>query len=258
MSDATDFRLEEDPNRSERRFDFGLLANFVHQVINPLSGTSGHIGNLIDGSVPEAKREQRLRAARAQLEHSISLMRNLAYFSQISIDPKNTNPGAIRKICVIPQVIIEAIQFYQEMASTKNIAVEHLNPNDQYRVIGNPDLLRQVFMNMIDNAIKYGNSGSKVYFSARPQKKTGKLIVEVNSVGVPISNSERLKLFQLGFRGEEAKKKVSSGTGLGLNICRTIINGVHGGDISVNCSSDGRTIFLISFPDYSIGERHDR
>ncbi len=255
MSDATDFRLVDEPERSDRKFDFGLLANFVHQVINPLSGTSGHIGNLIDGSVPENKREQRLRAARAQLEHSISLMRNLAYFSQISIDPKNTNPGAVRKICVIPQVIIEAIQYYQEIASSRGIAVEHLNPGDQYRVVGNPDLLRQVFMNMIDNAIKYANRDTKVTFTARPQKKTGNLIVEISSHGVPIAIAERQKLFALGFRGEAASKKVASGTGLGLHICQTIIQGVHGGEITVDSAGDGRTTFLIKFPEFTLGDR---
>ena len=256
MPDTTDFRLTDDEAPLERKFDFGLLANFVHQVINPLSGTSGHIGNLIDGTVPENKRVQRLRAARAQLEHSISLMRNLAYFSQISIDPLNTNPGAIRKVCVIPQVIIEAIQFYQEMANNKNISVEHLNPSDQYRVVGNTDLLRQVFMNMTDNAIKYANPGTRVTFFARPQKKTGALIVEVTSHGVPVSAAERSKLFDLGFRGEAAIKKVSSGTGLGLSICQTIIRGVHGGDITVDSSSDGSTTFLIRFPQFTIGDRN--
>ena len=263
MSDTTNFQLTEDQKGrmtddekgKDRQFDFGLLANFVHQVINPLSGTSGHIGNLIDGLVPENKRDQRLRAARAQLEHSISLMRNLAYFSQISIDPKNTNPGAVRKTCVIPQVIIEAIQYYQEMAANMGIAVEHLNASDQYKVIGNPDLLRQVFMNMIDNGIKYADRGSRVTFSARAQKSTKALIVEITSHGAPIAISERSKLFDLGFRGAAAMNKVASGTGLGLNICRTIIRGVHGGDITVDSSADGKTTFMIRFPEYVKGER---
>jgi signal transduction histidine kinase len=140
---ATDFDVTGVTSYAgDKQLDFGLLANFIHQVINPLSGTSGHIGNLIEGTIPESKRDQRMRAARAQLEHAISLMRNLAYFSQISQDPFSPNPGSIRKVCVIPQTIIEALQFYQEMASNKKVTIEHLNRWDQYKVVGNPDLLR--------------------------------------------------------------------------------------------------------------------
>lgn len=252
MSNTTDFKLTEGVSLAKaREFDFGLLANFVHQVINPLSGTSGHIGNIINGTIPESKKDQRLRAARAQIEHSISLMRNLAYFSQISLDPKNVNPSAVRAICTIPKIIIEAIQYYQEMASTKNISIEHLNSWDQYKVVGNPDLLRQVFMNMADNAVKYANPGSKIQFETKVQVRTGNLLVKVSSTGVPISTPEKERLFELGFRGEAAKQRVSSGTGLGLNICQTIIAGVHGGSIGVESSPDGKTTFLIKFPEYT-------
>jgi len=206
---------------------------------------------LIEGTIPESKREQRLKAARAQLEHAISLMRNLAYFSQIGIDPSNTNPGAVRKTCVIPQVIIESIQYYQEMAASKNISIELLNRWDQYKVIGNPDLLRQVFMNMADNAVKYANSGTRITFESRAQKRTGNLLVEITSVGTPIPIAERTKLFELGFRGSHARQKVASGTGLGLNICKTIIEGVHKGDITLESASNGTTKFIVRFPEYS-------
>jgi signal transduction histidine kinase len=69
-----------------------------------------------------------------------------------------------------------------------------------------------------------------------------------------VSISERDRLFELGFRGGAAIKKVASGTGLGLNICQTIIKGVHGGDITVDSSSSGKTTFLIKFPEYTTGE----
>lgn len=253
MSDSSDFDLTTVTRAANARaLDFGLLANFIHQVINPLSGTSGHIGNLIEGTIPEAKREQRMRAARAQLEHAISLMRNLAYFSQISQDPSNPNPGAVRKTCVIPQVIIEAMQFYQEMAAKKGISIEHLNRWDQFKVVGNPDLLRQVFMNLVDNAVKYAQSNSRVTFEVRCQKRSGNLLIDIKSKGTPIKPDEINKIFDLGFRGSAAIKSVASGTGLGLHICRTIIEGVHKGQITASSSREGITTFTIRFPSYTL------
>jgi len=250
MPDSTGNEVEALSDSKDTKFDFGLLANFVHQVINPLNGVSGTLGNLIDGATPPAKQTQRLRAARAQLEHAISLVRNLAYFSQISIDPKNTNPGAIRKTCVMPQTIIEAIQFFQELAYSRNVAVELVNRWDQFKVEGNPDLLRQVFMNLVDNAVKYSDKGSKVEIEMREQKKSGGLIVAVRSKGSHIPIAERKRIFELGYRGESAKKVVASGTGLGLHICQIIIAGVHNGSITVESSTSGETEFLLRFPEF--------
>jgi len=61
---------------------FALIANVTHQAINPLNGVIGTLDNVIDGTLVGDKREQRIKSARAQLEYTVSLIRNLAYFSQ--------------------------------------------------------------------------------------------------------------------------------------------------------------------------------
>lgn len=234
--------------------DFSLLANFVHQVINPLNGVCGTLDNLADGTTPEYKREMKTRQARAQLEHSIMLVRNLAYFSQISLDPQNTNSGAIKKTCVIPQVIIEAILFFQDAGATKNIKIELEDKITQYRAQGNPDLLRQVFMNLFDNAVKYGDKDSIVNVTTWVQKNTDTLIVKVSGKSAPVPPDERDRVFELGYRSGNAKAKVASGTGLGLHICRVIMEEVHDGEIYLESSITNRTnAFLLKFPKFDIG-----
>lgn len=65
---------------SPETFDLTLLANFVHQVVNPLNGIAGTLDNLANGVIEgEERRHQRLKATRAQLEQCITLMRNLAF-----------------------------------------------------------------------------------------------------------------------------------------------------------------------------------
>jgi signal transduction histidine kinase len=107
-------------NPSEHNlFDLHLLSNFVHQIINPLNGVIGTLDNIIDGTVPTERRDQRLRAVRAQLELSVLLVRNLAYFAKISTIPGALEEADPSKTCVIPQLVIEAAQFFQDLASQR-------------------------------------------------------------------------------------------------------------------------------------------
>ena len=136
------------------QFDLVLLANFVHQVVNPLNGVAGTLDNLVEGVISDEKRrDQRLRVARAQLEQCISLIRNLAYLAQ----GFNELRGIDKKIVVLPQVIIESAMFFAEDAENSGIRFELKDRTTQNRVTGHPDLLRQVLMNIFDNCKKYGN-----------------------------------------------------------------------------------------------------
>lgn len=111
-------------NPSEHNlFDLHLLSNFVHQIINPLNGVIGTLDNIIDGTVPTERRDQRLRAVRAQLEWSVLFVRNLAYFAKISMTPGALEETDTSKTCVIPQLVIEAAQFFQEPGLSKGIKI---------------------------------------------------------------------------------------------------------------------------------------
>lgn len=226
-------------------FDLALLANFVHQIINPLNGVSGTLDNLIDGTISQARFQQRLTAARAQLENCIQLVRNLAYFSELK--GGQFPAGHIKKVCVVPQIIIEAAMYFQEQGARKNIDVVLDNPHDQHKVEGNPELLRQVFMNLMDNAVKYGQRGYPVVIKTWRQRRTGALLVSVKGRSIHIPPEEREKIFSLGFRSLEAKQQLASGTGLGLHICEKILS-LFDSTIEVESSTPaGDVTFLIRF-----------
>ena len=233
--------------------DLHLLSNFIHQVINPLNGVIGTLDNIIDGTVPESRREQRLRAVRAQLEWSVLLVRNLAYFTEVSLTPGAPSTVNASKICVIPQSIIEAAQFFQESGLSRDIRIHLEDRVTQYTVRGSPDLLRQVFMNLFDNAVKYSDEETEVLIRPWSQKKTGHLIVEVTSIGIGFWPDEVEKLFEVGYRGKEAGERIASGSGLGLYICMRIMEDVYQGSIKAEHSRQTRmTTFRLRFPEWRL------
>lgn len=233
--------------------DLRLLSNFVHQVINPLNGVIGTLDNIIDGTVARERRDQRLRAVRAQLEWAVLLVRNLAYFADVASAPGRAKDLQPTKTCILPQLIIEAALFFQEPGLSRGIEIHLEDRTTQYAVTGSPDLLRQVFMNLFDNAVKYAREESRVLVKIWPQKKTGNLLLEFTNQGIGFPVGEAEKLFELGFRGEEAKGLVASGTGLGLYICKLILSDVHSAEIeAVHSRVKGVTTIRIRFPNWRV------
>ncbi len=223
--------------------DLPLLANFVHQVVNPLNGVAGTLDNLSEGIISESRTPQRLRAARAQIEHCITLLRNLAFLSKASSE--DATFGA--KTVILPQVIIEAAMFYQEEAENKKIRINLTDRSTRNSVTARPELIRQVLMNIFDNCVKYSRFGTNVIVNQRIQNSTGFALIEIKSTPqIPLSKDDISKVFELGFRGSNAKLQIASGTGLGLHICKQII-GIYGGDLSLQMDGDD-LLFTVKIP----------
>lgn len=227
-----------------KNLDLTLLANFVHQVINPMNGVAGTLDNLADGTISEQRRVQRTNAARAQLEGCITLVRNLAFLVS---DPVSVAQSELKTI-VLPQIVIEAAMFYQEQGKRRGIEINLSDRKTQNRVSAHPELIRQVLMNIFDNCIKYSRRETEVVVHQRIRSATGQAIFEITSTSkTPVTNKDIERIFELGYRGENARSTIASGTGLGMYVCKQLIEDVHGGSITVQRHRDGLQ-FLIQLP----------
>ena len=235
----TNDRLNEETN-----FDLPLLANFVHQVINPLNGVIGTLDNLIDGTIGEERRIQRTTAARAQLEGCVNLLRNLAYLVR---SPRSLDV-ADKKTVVLPQIIIEAAMHFQEDAGNRDVTIDLTDRNTQNRCSAHPELIRQALMNIFENCAKYSKSGTPVVIEQWVQKRTNNAMITIlNTPSYPINHDDLDKICERGFRGENAKRAVASGTGLGMYICKQIIEDMHNGGIEIQ-TDKGDLKFLLRIP----------
>lgn len=230
-----------------------LLSNFTHQVINPLNGVLGTLDNILDGTVAKDRIHTRLFSARGQLESTVSLVRNLAFFAEYSEAYAEAEKKKEGEVCVLPQLLIEALQFYQEQGRDKGNTIEVVDRRRQIAVRGNRALIRQVFMNIFDNGIKYGLPAEKLLASYWIQKSTHDAVIEISGKSIGFAQSENI--FDLGTRGSDARLATSSGSGLGLHICKLIVQNVFNGKISAEYSRPSRvTKFVITLPGAFINE----
>lgn len=240
-------------HRVQEPFDSALISSFTHQIINPLNGVVGTIDNLIDGTIVGDRREQRLKAVRAQLSHAIELVRNLAYLALLSTESGRGSLAQLGSKSTIPRVVIEAAMFFQELGTEKGVKINLEDRDTQYQVRGPKDLLRQVFTNLFENALKYGDANSAVTVSPKVQKSSGTLIVEVTNTGAGFTHEERDKIFDRGYRGQAAQGVLASGSGLGLFISREILSAAFAATIEAEYSRKNRiATFRIRFPAYTI------
>jgi signal transduction histidine kinase len=121
-----------------------------------------------------------------------------------------------------------------ELAAENNIEVEL-----------DPDLMRQVLTNLIDNAIKYGNENESIKINGCRQNGAVKVSVINKGEGIPEEDIGRI--FERFYRVESSRSRKTGGTGLGLSIVKSIIK-LHGGEISVNSIPGKETEFYFTLP----------
>jgi K+-sensing histidine kinase KdpD len=235
------------PDKRDQIFDLSLMSNFVHQVVNPLNAVCGTLDNIANDDVPAGSIKQRIRASRSQIEYCVELIRNLAFLAEYHRDPEAYARQHSGEVTVIPQCLIDAAQFFQETARKKKMKIHLVDRETQYKVRAERALFRQVFINIFDNCVKYGYQATDITVNCHIQKKSADLMLEIINSGDPLPRELWERIFEAGFRGENARQLVATGTGLGLYICRLIL-AVYGGAINYRARSNNESIFTIRIP----------
>jgi two-component system phosphate regulon sensor histidine kinase PhoR len=146
---------------------------------------------------------------------------------------------------VVEKLVDEVVIHARERAHAKGLLLAADHPPDASTVVvGEAGLLRQMVVNVVDNAIKFTEAG-RVDVGVR--RENGTAVIEVRDTGVGIDEGEAERLFDRFFRGDPAHARAAEGTGLGLAIVRSIAR-VHGGTVEAHPRPDGGSVFRIKLP----------
>ncbi len=147
--------------------------------------------------------------------------------------------------CSLAEVVLEAMETLSPRAIEKGLDLATEVGRDLPLVRGNPGRLRQVVVNLVDNAIKYTPSGGSV--RVRLSRNEREVIFSVSDTGIGIAPEDQKMLFQKFYRIRTPQTEGVSGTGLGLAICRSIVE-QHGGRIGVQSGLGQGSTFFFSLP----------
>ncbi len=130
------------------------------------------------------------------------------------------------------------------LAESKHINVE-LRKADPVTIVGDKGRLRQLFLNLVDNAIKYTPEGGHVSLSV--ERQNGSACVKIEDSGIGIPSDDLKKIFDRFYRVDKARSREMGGSGLGLSIAKWIAE-LHRGSITVDSEVNKGSRFTVTIP----------
>lgn len=228
---AASLALQESSRRS-------FVANVSHELKTPMTTIGGFIDGILDGTIPPEKQQEYLRIVSDEtkrLARLVTSMLNMAKIEagELQLQPKRFN------LC---QEIFNTMLNFEQIIEKKHIEIEGLDKLQPTFILADPDMLHQVIYNLVDNAVKFTENGT---ISVRVSQTPADVTVSIrNSGAVGISSEELSRVFERFYKVDKSRSYDTKGAGLGLYICKTIIE-MHGGEI--RAQSDGSEYVEFSF-----------
>ena len=218
-----------------------LLRTISHDLRTPLTSISGNADNLLanDEAFDAETRRQIYTDIREDSEWLISLVENLLSVSRMGDGKSDIRMSAE----LVSDVIDEAVRRTEKNASEHKLTVKE---NDGI-LLARMDarLIVQVLINLIDNAIKYTPNGSEIEISA--VEKDNEIAITVADNGHGIADEIKPRVFDMFYTGAEKIADSRRSLGLGLALCKSIVN-AHGGEITVSDNKPHGAVFTFTLP----------
>jgi two-component system phosphate regulon sensor histidine kinase PhoR len=236
ISDITRIRRLENLRR-----DF--VANVSHELRTPITSIKGFVETLLEGAVKQPQEAERfLKIIAKHSDRLNAIVEDLLILSSLEED-SSKRKIAFEKTPVKP-VLDSVIQMSMIKAEEKKITIElDCDANIEARI--SKVLLEQAVLNLIDNAVKYSESGSRVLIAA--DRKNEIIAISVRDNGCGIAKKHQDRIFERFYVVDKSRSRKLGGTGLGLAIVKHIAE-VHGGYVGLESSPGAGSTFTIYIP----------
>jgi two-component system phosphate regulon sensor histidine kinase PhoR len=214
-----------------------FVANASHELRTPLSAIKGYLEALEDED-PETQKAF-IQIIRRNVERISNLVSDLLLLSRMESSSPRINLEEVE----LPSLADDVVKLVDRIASDKGLDLR-VDIEPDLTVIGDPFLLEQMLLNLLDNAIKYTEKGEVIL---KAEKDNSEVLISVSDTGVGIPQAHIPRIFERFYRVDKARSRDLGGTGLGLSIVKHIVQ-IHQGEIQVESQHVRGTTFTISLP----------
>jgi len=237
------------------RMDF--VANVTHEIRTPLTAIIGYIETLQHGTVQDREQTDRF----LQTAHNNALRLNRLVDDLLTLS--NIEMGEIKmqfREVAVAEIIGEVLKTVAPQAAAKKITLAVDFPEGVPAVLADRDRVFQIFLNILDNAVKFTPEGGAIKITTA-QKDAETVAVRIADTGIGIPKNDLPRLGERFYRVEKTRSRDSGGTGLGLSIVKHLM-AAHGGRVEIDSApGQGTTVslfFPVSIPEKETPTTNDR
>ncbi|WP_462412182.1 sensor histidine kinase [Neobacillus sp. Marseille-QA0830] len=215
-----------------------LVSDISHEIRTPLNVLQNNLEAMVDGLFPVTT--EKLQALNEEVIRFGKLIENLNVLKEFESEAAKLN----FEIIFLDEIINELCNDFCIAAEKKQMILKVVvQPNNKYRIKGDKDKLKQVFINLIANSLKFTEPGGHILINLFENHKN--IVVEVCDNGIGIRQDDLPYIFERLYRGDKSRN-VIEGNGIGLTIVKNILQ-LHNAQIEV-CSEEGKgTKFTLFF-----------
>ncbi|MBB5017492.1 PAS domain S-box-containing protein [Chitinivorax tropicus] len=236
---------QEAEDASRAKSDF--LANMSHEIRTPMNAVIG-FSNLLSETALTGEQQEYVQSVRVASDALLSLINDILDLSKVE-----SGKLELESIEFDPRQLLESVMgLASERATSKGLELAHLvKPMVPFRLVGDPSRLRQVVLNLVNNAIKFTSKGEVTVRASSDElpNESNRVAfrVEVVDTGIGIPLDVQKKLFKPFSQADASTTRKFGGTGLGLSICQRLIHAM-GGTIGLESEEGKGATFYFQIP----------
>lgn len=218
-----------------------LISDISHEIRTPLNILQNNLEAMIDGIFPVDT--EQLIALNDEVIRFGKLLNNLNVLKKFEAEGIELDEEKIE----LNEIITSVCDDFFILTKEKNIELTYnVKPDESYLILGDRDKLRQVFVNILSNAVKFTNEGGNIWVNLAKMKN--EIIVSIRDNGIGINKEDFPFIFERLYRGDKSRNKIE-GSGIGLTIVKNILT-LHSASIDVESEVNKGAKFTIRFKSF--------
>jgi len=234
------YMVEKLRNLDDIRRD--LVLQVTHEISTPLTSIMGYLEAIEDGIIKGKEKEEALKTIKKELNRLSELVSEVRDFSSI----ESLNFKLNKEWFNLCEEVDETIKMIKRKWKDKEIEV-YLNCSEKegFKVFLDKKRIRQILLNLLDNAFKFSKDGGRVEIEVKKEKNRNVIVIKDQGKGIP--KEELNRIFEKFYRVKDIIKSGFEGTGFGLYIVKKLVE-AHNGYIEIKSEKNKGTEVIVSFP----------